>query len=115
MLYTVYNMFVNCFNVTIASAFYKTTLKAISNDFGKNIPKSLPYEGGPFGFITHLFCVDANVNIEKICEKNNCKMSTPYKMTIENHMYNDKYVIRPTYNKEGPPFRLKLENPEVET
>ena len=60
-------MFVICFNVTMAAQFYKTTLKAISNEFGKNIPKSLPYEGGPLGFITHLFCVDARVNIEDIC------------------------------------------------
>jgi hypothetical protein len=103
-------MFVNCFTVIMASQFYKTTLKVITNEFGKNIPKSLPYEGGPFGSVTHLFCVDANVNIQKICENNNCKMSNPYKMEIEEHMYNNKYVIQNTYNKEGPPFRLKLDN-----
>ena len=102
-------MFVNCFNVTIASQFYKTTLKIISNDFGKNIPKSLQYEGGSIGFITHLFCVDANVNIKEICQKNNCKMSEPYKIQIDEHMYNDKYMICDSYNKQGPPFRLELE------
>lgn len=101
-------MFVNCFNVTIVSHLYKNTLKVISNEFGKNIPKSLPYEGGPFGFITNLFCVDANVNIEEICKKNNCEMSKPYKMEIEEHMYNNKYIICNTYNKEGSPFRLQL-------
>jgi hypothetical protein len=102
-------MFVNCFNVKIASQFYKTTLKRISNDFGKNIPKSLPYEGGSVGFITHLFCVDAIVNIEEIYKKNNCKMSEPYKIKIDEHMYNDKYMICDSYNKQGPPFRLELE------
>jgi len=102
-------MFVNCFNVKIASQFYKTTLNKISNDFGKNIPKSLPYEGGSVGFITHLFCVDAIVNIEEICKNNNCKMSEPYKIQIDEHMYNDKYIIRDSYNKQGPPFRLELE------
>lgn len=107
-------MFVNCFTVTIASQFYKTTLKLISNDFGKNIPKSLPYEGGPFGFITHLFCVDANVNIEDICKKNNCEMSKPYKMEIEEHMYNNKYIIQNTYKKEVPPFYLKLDKSAFE-
>ena len=103
-------MFVNCFTVTIAAQFYKTTLKSITKDFGANIPKSLPHEGGPWGFINYLFCVNANVNIEEICRKNNCKMSEPYKMKIEEHMYNDKYIIHNTYKKEGPPFRLELED-----
>lgn len=102
-------MFVNCFKVIMIAQFYKNTLKVISNEFGKNIPKSLPYEGGPFGFSTHLFCVDANVNIEKICKKNNCEMTKPYKMEIEENTYNNKYIISNTYNKEGPPFRLELE------
>lgn len=102
-------MFVNCFTVTMASQFYKTTLKKITNDFGKNIPKSSPYEGGPLGFITHLFCVDANVNVEEICKKNNCKMNDPYKMKIEEYTYNSKYIICDTYNKQGVPFRLRLD------
>ena len=106
-------MFVNCFNVTIASHFYKTTLKIISNEFGKNIPKSSVYEGGPLGFITHLFCVDANVNIKEICIKNNCEMKEPYKMKIEEDVYNDKYIIRNTYNKQEPPFRLELDKYNV--
>ena len=107
-------MFVNCFNVTIASQIYKTTLKAISKEFGKNIPKSSPYEGGPLGFITHLFCVDANVNIEEICIKNNCEMNNLYKMKIEEHMYNNKYIILNTYNKQGEPFRLTLAKSEFQ-
>ena len=105
-------MFVNCFTVTILAQFYKPTLKTITNEFGKNIPKSLPYEGGPMGFITHLFCVDANVNIKEICIKNNCEMKDPYKMAIEEHMYNNKYIIRKTYNKEGELFRLELDKYE---
>lgn len=106
-------IFVNIFTVKIASQFYKTTLKTITNEFGKNIPKSLPYEGGPMGFITHLFCVDANVNIKEICIKNNCEMKEPYKMKIEEHVYNNKYIIRNTYNKQEPPFRLELDKYNV--
>lgn len=102
-------MFVNIFKVIMVAQFYKPTLKVITNEFGKNIPKSLPYEGGPFGFITHLFCVDTNINIQEICIKNNCEIKEPYKMKIEEHMYNNKYIIRNTYNKEGPPFRLELD------
>lgn len=105
-------MFVNCFKVIMVSQFYKTTLKVISNEFGKNIPKSLPYEGGPWGFTSHLFCVDASVNIAEICIKNNCEMEEPYKMKIEEHMYNNKYIICNTYNKEGPPFRLEIDRSE---
>ena len=107
-----YYMLVNCFNVSIPSLFYKTTLKAITNEFGKNIPKPSVYEGGSLGFITHLFCVDANVNVEEICIKNKCKIMYPYKMKIETHMYNNKYIIRNTYNKEGPQFRLELDKSE---
>ena len=102
-------MFVNIFTVIMLSQFSKTTLKVISNEFGKNIPKSLPYEGGPFGFTSHLFCVDVNVNIAEICIKNKCEMKEPYKMKIEEHKYNNKYRIYNTYNKEEPPFCLKLE------
>ena len=102
-------MFVNIFTVIMLSQFSETTLKVISKEFGKNIPKSLPYEGGPFGFTAHLFCVDVNVNIAEICIKNKCEMKEPYKMKIEEHMYNNKYVIHNTYNKEGPPFRLVLD------
>lgn len=101
-------MFVNIFTVTMLAQFYKPTLKKITNEFGKNIPHSSPYEGGPMGFITHLFCVDANVNIKEICIKNNCEMKEPYKMKIEEHMYNNKYIILNTYNKQGEPFRLTL-------
>ena len=36
-------------------------------------------------------------------------MSEPYKIKIDQHMYNDKYIIRDSYNKQGPPFRLELE------
>ena len=107
-------MFVNCFTVSIESQFYKTTLKTISNEFGKNIPKSSPYEGGPLGFITHLFCVDVNVNIQEICKKNNCKMTEPYKMEIEENIYNDKYIINNTYKKEGPVFHLELDKTAFE-
>jgi len=101
-------MFVNCFTVTMISKFYDSTLKAISNEFGKNIPRSLPYEGGTLGFITHLFCVDANVNVEEICKKYKCEIDKLYKIQIDEHMYNNNYTIHNTYNKEGPKFCLEL-------
>jgi len=103
-------MFVKCFNVTMLSSIYKTGIKQLSNEFGKNIPRFSPYEGGPLGFITHLCCVDADINVEEICKKNNYEMGNPEKMLIEDYMYNSNYTIYNTYNKQGPQFCLKLTN-----
>ena len=99
-------MFVNCFTVTMS---YKIAMKELSKEFGKNIPKSLPFEGGTLGFITHLFCVDDNVKIEEICKKYNCEISKPYKIEIEDYMYNNNYTIQTSYKKEGPRYYLDLE------
>ena len=102
-------MFVNIFTITMSSTIYETAMKELSNEFGKNIPKSLQFDGGTLGFITHLFCVDVNVNIKEISKKYNCEMGNPYKIEIEDSMYNNNYTIRPSYKKEGPRFYLKLE------
>ena len=83
-------MFVNCFTVTILSKFYETTIK------------------GTLGFITHLFWVDENINVEEICEKYKCKMGRLYKIQIEEYMYNNNYIIQYMYNKEGLKFYLEL-------
>ncbi len=39
---------------------------------------------------------------------NNCKMTNPYTMEIDDDKYNNKYIIPDTYKKEGTPFRLEL-------
>ena len=101
-------MFVKCFTVTISASIYNTTIKQLSNEFGKNIPRFLPYEGGNLGFITNLCCVDENINVEEICKKYDFKMETLTKMLIEDSMYNSNYTIYNTYNKDGPQFRLQL-------
>ena len=101
-------MFVKCFTVTMSSSIYKNAIKQLSNEFGKNIPRFSPYEGGKMGFITNLYCVDEKINVEEICKKHDYKMGTPEKMLIESNMYNNNYTIYNTYNKEGPQFRLKL-------
>jgi hypothetical protein len=99
-------MFVNCFTVTMSSNIYKIAMKELSKEFGKNIPKSLPFEGGTLGFITHLFCVDDNVNIEEICKKYNYNVGKSYKIEIDDYMYNNNYTICNSYKKEGPRFYL---------
>jgi len=102
-------MFVNIFSVTIPSNIFKTVFKGLSKEFGENIPKSLPFEGGYLYFITHLFCVDANVNIKEICNKYNYDMGEPYKIEIEDYMYNNNYTINISYKKEGARYYLELE------
>jgi hypothetical protein len=92
----------------MSATIYKTAIKQLSNEFGKNIPRFSPYEGGKMGFITNLCCVDANIDVEEICKKYNYEMGNPEKILIENSMYNSNYTIYNTYNKEGPPFRLRL-------
>jgi hypothetical protein len=101
-------MFVNCFTVTIPSSISKIAMKELSKKFGENIPKSLPFDGGYLYFITHLFCVDENVNIKEICNKYNYEMRNPFKIEIEDYMYNNNYTICNSYKKEGPRFYLKL-------
>ena len=59
-------------------------------------------------YITHLFCVDSNVNIKEICNKFNYDMNKPYE--IEDYMYNYNYTICNSYKKEGSRFYLKLLN-----
>ena len=93
-------MFVKCFTVTMSSSIYTTAIKQLSNEFGKNIPRFSPYEGGKMGFITNLCCVDANVDVEEICKKNNYEIGTQEKMLIKDSMYNSNYIIYNTYNKE---------------
>ena len=93
-------MFVNCFTITMSSSICKTAIKELSKEFGKNIPCFSPYEGGSLGFITHLCCVDTNINVEKICKKYDYKMGNSEQMQIKDNMYNSNYTIYNTYNKE---------------
>jgi hypothetical protein len=81
-------------------------MKELSKEFGENIPKYLPFDGGYLYFITHLFCVDTNVNIEEICNKYTCEMGNPYKVEIEDYMYNNSYTVQFSYKKEGPRYYL---------
>jgi len=42
-------------------------ISKVAKEFGENIPKSFLFEDDYF--ITHIFCVDVNVNIQEICNK----------------------------------------------
>jgi hypothetical protein len=100
-------MFANCFTVTIHTKIYNNiAIKELSKTFGDNIPESLQFEGGKLYFITHLFCVDENVNIKEICNKLKYDIGEPYKIEIEDYMYNNNYTICNSYKKEGSRFYL---------
>lgn len=62
-------MFVNCFTITMTSRISEIAMKELFEEFGKNIPKSSAINDGYLYFITHLFCVEENINIEEICKK----------------------------------------------
>jgi hypothetical protein len=96
-------MLVKCFTVTMRAS---ASLKSISNEFGNNIPRSLPFEGGAMGFVTHLFCVDANVNVQDICEKYECKMGSLTTLQIEDNIYNNNYSVSYIENRKGTQFHL---------
>ena len=99
-------MFVNYFTVKIlASTNFETILTNMSNEFGKNIPRHIFYDGGKLGIITCLFCVDANVNIIQICKKYECEIGEPFKMEIKDDTYNSNYTICSNYIR-GPKFYL---------
>lgn len=103
-------MLANCFTVTISSNNYSHELiRQICSEFGENIPKPLRYEGGEIGFITHLFCVNVETNVKKICDKYNFIMESLYKIEVDNSYYNNNYTIYPSYKTDGPRFYLSLE------
>jgi len=102
-------MYVNIFSVTVPSNISKIAMKELSKEFGENIPKSLPFEDGFLYFTTHIFCVDTNVNIEEICKKYNYDINKPYKIKIEDYMYNNNYTLHISYEKKVIEYYLELE------
>jgi hypothetical protein len=102
-------MFVNIFSVTIPANISKVAMEQLSKEFGENIPKFLLFEDGFLYFITHIFCVDVSVNIKEICNKYNYDMKKPYKIEIEDYMYNNNYKLNISYKKKVIEYYLELE------
>jgi hypothetical protein len=102
-------MLVNIFSVNIPSNNAEIVMKELSKEFGENIPKYLPFENGYLYFITHIFCVDENINIKEICNKYNFDMDKLYKIEIEDYMYNNNYRLRISYKKKIVEYYLELE------
>ena len=68
-------------------------MKELSEQFDKNIPKSLLFDKGYLYFIIYIFCVDENVNIEEICNKYKVhRIGNSYKIEIVDYMYNNKII-----------------------
>lgn len=93
-------MIVNCFTVKVFHT-NRIDIKNVFNEFGNNIPNYLQYEGGSMDGCVFLFCVDINVDVEKICKKYNCDCSRLEQLTIDCNKYNSSYTIHPNYKKYG--------------
>jgi hypothetical protein len=98
-------MIVNCFTIT-RKIDNPHPIYVIYQEFGTEIPKYLQYEGGS-GDNTYLCCVDARINVKKLCETYNYECGTLYQMEVAEDMYNNSYTIYPTYKKEGEQFVLQ--------
>lgn len=104
-------MFVNCISINtlqrpqtflslLKNVLFKPPPKELPEimykELGTNIPKCFQYEDG-MG-LSFIFCVDAKVDIKEICKKYNYDIGdTLYKIEIDEHTYNNKHQIYPTY------------------
>lgn len=72
------------------------------NDFGSNIPKYLPLEGG----LEYLCCVDNKLNIELLCHKNDFTYYHLLTIKIDKIQYNNEYRIAVNYFSKQEPYYL---------
>lgn len=99
-------MLVNFFTVRWSNK--SAPIDELSNNFGQNIPKYLPLEGGTG--VNYLFCVSGNSkDLFEICKKYNYKVNgfglednefddySFKKINIDDDKYNNNYYACPTY------------------
>lgn len=72
-------------------------IDVLYKEFGDNIPKYNPLEGGDYLGPEYLCCVDANVDIKVICDKYNYILREIYKMDIDSSKYNSNYYLHETW------------------
>lgn len=101
-------MFVNCFTLKIEVK-SNISLEELSKIFGKNIPNYSVLEGGDWGYIYNLFCVDAKIDLKEICKKYNCKIFGLENIQIDENTYNNKYTIHENFPLMEEKCRYYLE------
>jgi hypothetical protein len=83
------------------------SINVLYKEFGTNIPRYLPLEGGDYNGPQYLCCVDRKIDFETICEKYKYKYYPPYKFIVEEEKYNNLYQIRSSYYTKELPYRLE--------
>lgn len=98
-------MLVNIFRVKDLTG--KTeTIDLLYNEFGSNIPKYLPLEGGTYTGVEYLCCVDNKLNIELLCHKHNFTYYHLVTINIDESQYNNEYRIAVNYFSKQEPYYL---------
>ena len=80
-------------------AYNPTPVRVLQEAFGHNIPQFKPLQGGNCDGPVYLFCVEASVDVEHICEKHgyNCGLRHEYE-NIDSAIYNSDYVANVSYD-----------------
>lgn len=85
---------------------FKNNIKLLYNDFGSNVPKYLPIEGGTYTGLEYLCCVDNKVNVENMCYKHNFTYNHLVTIKIDESQYNNNYTIGFDYFSKQEPYYL---------
>lgn len=91
-------MLVNCFTVQVPTGSYKD-IDELYDLFGDSGPQYLQLEGGDYQGPQYLFCVDAKIDVRKICEENGFRFFSykPTTIEIDEKKYSRSYIVKPTY------------------
>ena len=93
-------MQINCFIVK-RPLNNSTDIKVLYNEFGNDVPKYSPLEGGDYLGPEYLCCVDATIDIKSICDKYGYIIRRSYNMNIDPLQYNSKYKIYINYSSSN--------------
>ena len=84
-------MFANAFTVQLVSK-SAVNIDVLKNDLG-NIPRYCVYDGSDCR--EYLLCLDAMIDVKKLCEKYNYMCGSVHKIEIDKDLYNNNYEITP--------------------
>lgn len=98
-------MYVYCFTVQVPVG-SNANIEDIYSEFGDNIPKYLPLEGGDYNGSLYLFCVDKKIDIIGICKKYGALFKSAELLEIDSDKYNNRYTIYQSYSSKDKNYEL---------
>jgi hypothetical protein len=101
-------MYVYCFTVQIPVG-SSTNIDTVHREFGDNIPKYLPLDGGNYNGPQYLFCVNKKIDIIGICKKHGALIKGAELLEIDDKEYNNKYTIYPVYFVKDKSYELRAD------